>query len=321
MIEYILFIAGVVLLLKGAGFLVDASSSLAKKMGVPALMIGLTIVAFGTSTPELIVNVFAAINGTTDITFGNIIGSNLSNILLILGLAAILYPLRLKKSTVWKEIPFSLLAVIALFVVSNDFIIDKIGVFSLTRGDGLILLLFFAIFLYYTIESARKNKRYLEDEKLEIKELTYARISLMLVCGLVGLYLGGMWVVEGAVFIAEQFGMSQFLISATIVALGTSLPELVTSITAVMKKDIDLAVGNIIGSNIFNVFWILGVTSLITPIKIPYFINIDILFLVFVTVLLFLFMFLGKKHKLERWQGLLFVILYICYLAFIIARG
>jgi cation:H+ antiporter len=321
MITYILFVAGIILLIKGAGFLINGASSLAKKFGVPTLVIGLTIVAFGTSMPELIVNIISAIKETTEVAFGNIIGSNLSNILLILGIMAIVYSLKVERSTIWKEIPFAFLAVLVLFIVSNDFIIDKISVFSLARVDGLIMLCFFAIFLYYALELARRNKAHLESETIKIKTHKGHTIFFMIAAGLVGLFFGGKWTVEGAVYIAQQFGLSQFLISATIVAIGTSLPELVTSITAALKKEVGLAVGNIVGSNIFNIFWILGVTSIIAPVTIPDFINVDILFLVFVTFLLFLFMFIGKKHELQKWQGVVFVTLYVGYIVFLIVRG
>jgi cation:H+ antiporter len=321
MITYILFVIGIILLIKGAGWLVNGASSFAKKLRVPTLVIGLTIVAFGTSMPELVVNIISAIKGTTEVAFGNIIGSNISNILLILGIMAIIYTLKVDRSTIWKEIPFAFLAVLVLFIVSNDFIIDKVSVFSLTRVDGLIMLCFFVIFLYYAFELARRNKAQLETKNIEIKTHKGHLSFLMIGIGMIALFLGGKWTVEGAVYIAQQFGLSQFLISATIVAIGTSLPELVTSITAALKKEVGLAVGNIVGSNIFNIFWILGITSIIAPVTIPSFINVDIIFLIFVTFLLFIFMFIGRKHELQRWQGIFFVLLYIGYIAFLIIRG
>lgn len=323
MIEYILLIIGIAFLIKGADYLVKGSSSLAKKLGVPTLIIGLTIVAFGTSMPELIVNIISAINGTGEVAFGNIIGSNMANILLILGATALITNLKIQHSTTWKEIPFSFLAVIVLFIFSNIFFLDKLNINSLLRIEGIILLLFFAIFLYYVFELAKRNKSQLEDKKIEIEIEKHSGlvIFLMILGGLIGLYFGGKWTVEGAVSIAQAFGLSQFLISATIVAIGTSLPELITSITAALKKDVDLAVGNIVGSNIFNIFWILGVTSVIRPIPFPSFINMDITILLFVTFLLFLFMFIGKKHELERWQGIVFLLIYVSYIIFIIMRG
>lgn len=321
MLEVIFFVVGILFLIKGADYLVEGSSSLAKKFGVPTLIIGLTIVAFGTSMPELIVNIISSFKGAAEIAFGNVIGSNLSNILLILGITALITKTKVQSSTVWKEIPFSLLAVFVLGVFANKFILNGLNVFELTRADGLILISFFAIFLYYVFELSKKKKYQLEDKKLQVKQRSSFKIVWLILIGLIGLYFGGKWTVEGAVNIASWLGMSQFLISATVVAIGTSLPELVTSVVAAMKKDVDLAVGNIIGSNIFNVFWVLGATSLIAPISIPSFINIDLLILLGASFLLFAFMFIGKKHELERWQGAMFIIFYILYLIFIILRG
>jgi cation:H+ antiporter len=319
MLEYLLFVLGFVLLLKGAEYLVKGSSILAEKFGVPKLLVGLTVVSFGTSMPELIVNVLASLEGTGDIALGTIIGSNLSNILLILGITAILYPPKLQHSTVWKEIPFSLLAVVVLFILANDFLIDGISTFDLTRTDGLILLSFFAIFMYYLV-GMFKNKNGQNDQKSVVKEKN-SMIALMIIGGLIGLYFGGRWIVDGAVFIAKNFGLSEFLISATIISIGTSLPELITSITAAMKKNVDIAVGNIVGSNIFNIFLVLGISSTINPLPIPTFVNEDITFLCVITALLFTFMFVQNKHKLDRNQAVLFVLLYLGYVAYVILRG
>ncbi len=321
MLQYALFILGFAFLLKGADFLVKGSSSLAKKLGVPSLVVGLTVVAFGTSMPELVVNMFSAFEGSTDVAIGNVVGSNISNILLILGLTATLYPLKVHHSTVWKEIPFSILGAFVLFIAANDLMIDRISFSMLTRIDGIVLLCFFGIFLYYVYEMAKDRRNKLQDRKLEIKEYNYYKISLMLLLGVAGLFIGGKWVVDGAIFIARQAGLSEFLISATVVAFGTSMPELVTSVTAALKKDVDLAVGGAVGSNIFNIFWILGLTSVITPIALPAFVNFDILFLLFAALSLFLFMFIGNKHELDRWGGVVFVIFYIIYIFFIFVRG
>lgn len=321
MMEYFLFIIGFGLLIKGADFLVDGSSSLAKKFGVPSLLIGLTVVAFGTSMPELIVNIFSATRGATDIAVGNVVGSNIANILLVLGLTALICPLKVHRSTVWKEIPFSLLTVLILFVVANDLLIDRLSLSLLTRIDGIVMLCFFAIFIYYVFEVAKEKRNQMQDRKLEIKEYSNYRIFSMIFVGLICLIFGGEWVVKGAITIAKNFGLSEFMISASIIAFGTSLPELATSVMAAIKRDVDLAVGGVIGSNIFNIFWILGITSVITPIVLPAFINFDIFFLIFATLTLFLFMFIGKKQELDRWGGFIFLILYIAYIAFIVFRG
>lgn len=321
MLEYILFVVGIFLLIKGADYLVDGSSSLAKKFKVPTLVIGLTIVAFGTSMPELIVNILASLKGNGDIAFGNIVGSNIANILLILGITATIKLLKVQHSTTWKEIPFSLLAAIVLLVFASTMFLDKLAISSILRFEGIILLLFFAIFLYYVIELARRNKSQMKDDKLEIKKLSSLKIFLYILGGLVALYFGGKLVVEGAVALARLFGMSEYFISLTIVAVGTSLPELVTSIIAALKGDSDMAIGNVVGSNIFNIFWILGVSALIAPITIPTFAIIDLLVLLGTTFLLFLFMFIGRKHELERWQGMVFILMYVAYIVHLIMRS
>lgn len=321
MLEIFLFIIGFFFLIKGADYLVEGSSSLAKRLGVPSLVIGLTVVAFGTSMPELLVSVFSALEGVTEVAIGNVVGSNIANILLILGFTAIICPLKIQHNTVWREIPFSLMAVFILAVVANDLLIDKITFSSITRTDGILMLFFFLLFLYYVFEMAREKSFQLRDRKLEIEERNNYRIFLMIVLGMGGLFLGGKWVVEGAAFIAEQAGLSRFLISATVVALGTSLPELVTAVVSAIKKDVDLAVGGIVGSNIFNIFWILGITSIISPIALPSFVNFDLIFLMASTILLFSFMFVGRKEEMDRWQGFLFLMLYMAYIILIIIRG
>lgn len=316
-LQTILLIVGFGLLIKGAAWLVDGASSFAKRLGVRDIVIGLTIVAFGTSTPELIVNLFAALGHNTDIAVGNIVGSNIANILLILGVAAVIYPLRVKKATVWKEVPLSLLAAIAVFILLNDVLIDDGASSVLTRIDGLVLLLFFGIFLYYTYGISRVEGSSGSDTKIRSITLSLA----MIVGGLVALVAGGKLIVDGAVAIATNLGVTQSLIGLTIVAVGTSLPELATSAVAAYKRNADIAVGNIVGSNIFNIFFILAITSAVTPLPIAANLNIDIAVMVVTSLLLFFAMFLGKKHTLEHWQGLSFILLYILYTGYLIWRG
>ncbi|QQR84029.1 calcium/sodium antiporter [Candidatus Peregrinibacteria bacterium] len=315
MLTYILFIIGFGLLIKGADFLVDGASSIAKKLEISAIVIGLTIVAFGTSAPELIVNIFASASGNTDIAIGNILGSNIANILLILGIASMIYPLATKRNTVWKEIPLSLLAAIVLGVIANDALIDGSEYSGLTRTDGIVLSAFFVIFLYYTFGIAKMSE---ESAEMEIEQFSHLKSSIYIVCGLIGLALGGKWIVDGAVKIAELFNVSQSLIGLTVVAVGTSLPELATSAIAAYKKQTDIAIGNVVGSNIFNIFWILGVSSIIRPLPFNENSRIDILMTIFASLILFLAMFIGKKHSVERWQGLLMVLIYIGYIVFLI---
>ncbi|MFA7253320.1 MAG: calcium/sodium antiporter [Patescibacteria group bacterium] len=320
--EYVLLVIGLIILIKGADFLIEGSSSIAKKFGVPTIVIGLTIVAFGTSLPEFLVNIIAASKGSTEMAFGNIVGSNIANILLILGITALIRPQKVKRSTTWKEIPFGLLGAVALLIFANDKLIDRTQISMLSRIDGLALILFMIIFLYYLIEITLKNKTEIcETNETETKILPTWKTVFYIIIGLVTLYFGGRWAVDSAVTIARNFGMSEYLISATIVALGTSLPELATSVKAALKNQSDLAIGNIVGSNIFNIFFVLGVTALIIPVVVPASINFDLIFLAIISLLLFLFMFIGKKHQLERWQGSLFLAGYLFYIIFIVMRG
>ena len=319
MLTYILFFIGFIFLIKGADLLIEEASALARRLGVSSLFIGLTIVAFGTSLPELVVNVFASFQGKADIAISNILGSNICNILLILGLGAIIYPLTLKKETVWKEIPFSFLAVILIALMANDVLIDGGSSSALTRIDGLVLICFFIIFLYYVFNIARVKTS--QEVKKEDRSSSLISSSFKITLAFVGIFLGGRWIVDGAVTLASNLGVSQALIGATIVAFGTSLPELVTSIVAVCKKNVDLAVGNIVGSNIFNIFCILGLSAIIKSIPFSYFFNLDLLILMVATFLLFLFMFIKKKSVLERWQGIIFLSLYLFYIITLIVRG
>ena len=313
MLTYILFVFGFVVLIKGADLLVDGSVSIAFKLKISTIVTGLTIVAFGTSSPEFIVNIFASAEGNTGIAIGNILGSNIANILLILGVSSIIYPLVTKKNTVWKEIPLSLLAVVIIGVLVNDAFFDGSTFSALTRIDGIVLLTFFIIFLYYTYSISKVRR---ETADLHIKELSYLKSSIYIIAGLIGLVLGGKWIVDGAVKIAELFNVSQKLIGLTIVAVGTSLPELATSVVAAYKKHIDIAIGNVVGSNIFNIFWVMGFSSLIRPLPFSRDCIIDILMVIFSTIILFVIMFVGKKRTIEKWQGILMVLIYIVYILF-----
>lgn len=317
MLTYILFIVGFFILIKGADLLVDGSSSIARKLNISNIVIGLTIVAFGTSAPEFIVNIFASINGNTEIAIGNVLGSNIANILLILGIAAIIYPISAKKNTVLKEIPFSLLAALIVAVTANDIIIDGNTSSVITRIDGLVFLGFFLIFLYYTLSITKSDD---DINEKPIKELSFVQAGLYILVGLAGLVFGGKWIVEGAVTIAESFNISQSVIGLTVVAVGTSLPELATSAVAAYKKQSDIAIGNVVGSNIFNVFWILGASSIIKPLPFNTDSNADILVNIVASLILFFAMYVGKKHVLERWQGVLLVLLYLGYLVFLITN-
>jgi cation:H+ antiporter len=315
---YLLFFIGFVALIKGADLLVSGASSAAKRLGVSSLVIGLTVVAFGTSAPELMVNLLASYQGNTDIAIGNIIGSNIANIFLILGISAMIYPLAVGRGTVWKEIPFALLAILLVAVMANDQWLDGAATSAITRTDGLALIGFFIVFLYYIFGIATQSSG---GESEEVVMYSWVRSSIMMILGLTGLVIGGKWIVDGAVAFATSLGVSEALIGLTIVAIGTSLPELATSAVAAYRKNVDIAVGNIVGSNIFNVFWILGLSSIIAPLPFNPSLSIDIFVAVGATILLFLALFVGRRHQIERWQGGLFVFGYVLYMVYLIIRG
>ncbi len=309
---------GFLILIKGADFLVNGSCVLAKKLHVSNLIIGLTVVAFGTSAPELFVNITASLDKNVSIAIGNIIGSNIFNILLIAGMSAVIMPLSVTVGTVWKEIPFSLLATIALAVLANDVSLDGDSCSVLSRTDGCVLILFFLVFMYYIISIARQHESFELEQVIEmglVKSLIYVAI------GFIALFFGSKLVVSSAVALAATFGISQSFIGLTIVSAGTSLPELATSAVAAYRKNSELAVGNIVGSNIFNIFFILGISSIISPLPLAGTFNFDLFVLTVSSVLLFIFMFTGKKHVLDRWEGWTFLIAYIAYVLYLIKRG
>ena len=321
-LSIILLTIGLAILVFGADYLVKGAASLSKRMKIPSLVIGLTVVAFGTSAPELIVNIMSAINGTADIALGNIIGSNITNILLILGLATLFTSLSVQKSTAWKEVPFAFLGVLVVLFMTQDVLFNGATENILTRSEGFVIIGFFAVFMYYIFEIAtKKNRQDSPEEQEDIEMFGMNKSILYTIGGLVGLFLGGKLLVDNAVILAQMLGMSEFLIGLTIVAIGTSLPELATTIIAARRGQADLAVGNIVGSNIFNIFWILGLTAVITPVPVSGQALFDILACGFATLLLFVFMFIGKKHELEKSQGIIFLLVYLAYMIFIIMRG
>lgn len=319
MTHLIYIFAGLFFLIKGADMLVDNASSLAKKFNISEIVIGLTIVAFGTSAPELAVNILASLSGNTEIAIANILGSNVANILLILGIAGIIYPLAVKKETVWKEIPLSLLAALLVGFMANDTLIDKMPYSGLTRIDGLVLLSFFIIFLYYIVSLSQNGEA--PENMIDEKKEGVLKLIVFIILGLAGLVVGGKLLVDSAVALALAWGVSQSLVGLTIVAIGTSLPELFTSVIAAYKKKADIAIGNVVGSNIFNIFWILGLSAIIKPLPFSPASNIDIMMTIAASALLFLFMFIGKRHLLERWQSGILLIIYFIYIYTIAIRG
>ncbi len=328
MFEFILFVVGLAILVKGADFLVDGASSLASRFKISPIVIGLTVVAFGTSSPELVVSLTSALSGNTDIALGNVIGSNIFNILLILGISAVIFPLVVLKNTTRKEIPFSFLGAILIAVFGLQIAINT-GVFDLSvisspevvgtigRTGGIFLLAFFIIFLYYTFGIAKVTG----ESEIEIKKRSLSIIFLFILLGLLGLTFGSKIAIDNAVAIARMFNLSDAFIGLTLVSAGTSFPELFTNIAAVRKKNTDIAVGNIVGSNIFNIFLILGVTSLVKDIPIRGIQLVDIAVLIGATLILLISIFIWKKHSIGRREGIFMLLLYIVYIAFLLIRG
>lgn len=313
----LLLILGLVLLIKGADWLVDGASALARRYRVSELAIGLTVVAFGTSAPELVVNTFAASNNLPDIVFGNIIGSNVFNLLAILGIAGLISPLAVQSSTVWKEIPLSLFAALLCWFLVSDQMIWHAASNILGRGDALILLVFFLGFLWYVKKQLSNDQQGVE----QTEEKASVKTWLFIIGGLAGLVIGGQLVVSNAVDLASLLGVSEKVIGLTIVAAGTSLPELATSVMAAIKKNIDIAVGNIIGSNIFNLLLILSASALVRPMGYTIKFNPDMLVLVLGTLFLFMAMFTGKKRKLDRWEAALMLLAFVGYTIYTVMMG
>jgi cation:H+ antiporter len=318
LLPILLFVVGMAVLIKGADFLVDGASSLAKSMGVSEIVIGLTVVAFGTSMPELIVNIFASAQGHADVAYGNVIGSNMGNILLILGISGLIYPLSVKRNTAIKEIPFAILAGIVLFILVNDQLFFKEPLNILSRFDAMILMVFFVIFIFYAFKISKLD---FDAESESHKIMPRGKSILFVFLGLAGLVGGGKLVVDNAIVLATFLGISQKLISLTVVAIGTSLPELATSAMAAYRRKSDIAIGNIVGSNIFNLLLILGVSGLIKPLPFDAVFNVDLYIMQIATLILFVFMFVGKKNLLERWQSFLLLLMYIGYTVYLIKRS
>jgi len=310
-LSYLLLPVGFLAVVKGADWLIEGSLFIARKLHIPDLIIGLTIVSMGTSLPEFAVNTIASYRGNNGIALGNIIGSNICNLLLILGLSSIIRPLKVQKNTVFKEIPFSLLAAMVVFILANDVILDHSSEMVLSRSDGLILFTFFAVFISYIISLGKNNNLEVAENNAKI---SLTRALIYLISGILLLYFGGGWVVTGATSIARYAGLDERVIGLTIVALGTSLPELVTSVMATLKGNDDISIGNVVGSNIFNIFFVLSSSALIRPIAVESIVSRDILVLIFASILLIYFLLLSKKHILSRWPGIIFLMIYFGYM-------
>ena len=320
-LTFLLFGLGFVLLIKSADWLVEGAGSIAKRFGIPELVIGLTIVSFGTSMPELIVNVLASVKGSSDLAIGNVFGSNIANILFILGASALVRPLPIQKSIYFTEIPISLMATFMVGFLANASLFGMDEGTSISRFDGILLLLFFGLFMTYIFVVSRDKKDDFLDENAELALMTMQRSLFLILVGVVGLFFGGKWIVDGSVLIAQRVGLSESFIGLTIIAIGTSLPELVTSVVAAYKGRADMAIGNVIGSNIFNIFWILGLSATIKSLPFATINNQDILMLILANTVLIFAVINGKKPSISRFEGFVFVALYAGYLWYLIMRG
>jgi cation:H+ antiporter len=308
--DILCLLGGLVLILLGANYLTDGASSLAKKLKVSDLVIGLTVVAFGTSAPELAVSISSALKGSADIAIGNVVGSNMFNTLMIVGCTAFFAPIMVTKNTLLKEIPLCILAAIALLAICNDINLDNQPFDMISRTDGILLLLFFIIFMVYTFSIARQNS---DEEAEEVKQIPLWLSFIYIIGGLAALVFGGNIFVDGATGIARSLGVSESIIGLTLVAGGTSLPELATSVVAALKKSPEMAIGNVVGSNLFNIFLVLGASASITPLHLIGITNFDLLALIVACILLWLFGVFYKKRTITRIEGSILVICYVAY--------
>ncbi len=314
---YIMLLVGFVLLIKGADVFVSGASSVAKKFNISNLVIGLTVVAFGTSAPELAVSSVAAVNGQNAIAISNVVGSNIFNILVVLGVCSIIKPINVKSNILKNEIPMAIGISVLLFVLLFEGFNFTSGNFILSRIDSLILLIFFAAFMGYIFKSTKSQKEE-ETDAEEIVEIPMLKSIIFIIGGLVAVVFGGNLVVENATLIAQSWGVSETVIGLTIVAIGTSLPELVTSVIACRKGSSDMAIGNVIGSNIFNILLILGISGTISPITVDILAVYDVLIVVIVTVIAYLVSRSGRK--ITRVEGIGMVALFVAYNFYILLR-
>lgn len=323
-LHFLLLAVGLALVIKGADFLVEGASSLARRLSVAEIVIGLTVVAFGTSAPELVVNGFSSLAGKNELVLGNIIGSNICNTLLILGVAGLIFPLTVQWNSVRREIPYSMFVLVVFYFLANDHIFGGIGsgggnnANAVSRWDGVILLVLFVVFMLYAFILSRTKVENNDEDGEEV--FSWLKIWIYILVGATGLFFGGKFTVDNAVAIARDLNVSDKLIGLTIVSFGTSLPELATSAMAAYKKRCDLAVGNIVGSNIFNILLIMGISAVISPIGYPLTLNTDVYVFGGGTVVLFIAMFTGKKRVLDRREAFILLAGYVLYMIYIIIR-
>jgi len=313
--ESINFILGIAALILGGNWLVGGASTLARWLKVPAIIVGLTVVSIGTSLPELVVNIQSVLAGSTELAFSTVIGSNISNILLVLAIGALIVPIKLDYNTRTKDLPYALLATLVIIIFVSDIFLDGSAVNALTRVESFALLGFFAVFLSYMYFTtlANSHKEITED----IAQKKILRSIIIIPLGILFLALGGDITVKSSINLATIFGVSERIIGLTIVAIGTSLPELVTVVIAALKGKVDLLIGNIIGSNIFNIFFVLGITGLIRPLQIESIPIIDFGFMLGAVFLLIGSLYIGEKHTIKKYQALLMIVAYVSYVVII----
>jgi cation:H+ antiporter len=315
-VSSLFLLSGFFILLKGADLFVDGAAQLARGVNVSPMAVALTLVAFGTSAPELFVNISAGISDSTDIALGNVLGSNIANILLILGISALVRPLTVSKGIVWKAIPFALLSVVMLWVLASDVYIDGAARSTITRSDGLVLLGFFAIFVVYTASIAAPVSGLPTVNPAPADSAV--RMAMKLTIGFFGLLFGGRWIVDSAVILGDYLAIPRAVMGLTVLAVGTSLPELATSAMAARRGDVEIAVGNVVGSNIFNVFFILGISAVLRPLPFNPAANVDMGVMMAAGILLFVFMFTGRVRIMDRWEGALALLIYFLYIGYLL---
>ncbi|WP_457599906.1 calcium/sodium antiporter [Hydrogenivirga sp.] len=308
LLNVVKLVVGIAVLVKGADLLIAGASGLARRVGIPEFVIGLTLVAFGTSLPELTVNVQASFKGASDITLGNVIGSNIANILLILGVAGLIRPLSIHRTFVKKEIPLNFLSILVLFAMVSDRLLDGSSLSFVSRSEGLVLITTFVGYLYFLAAFLERDNVYNKGV-----EMGLVKGAVLVGVGLVGLILGSEWTVSGGVGIATALGVSQVIVGLFLIAIGTSLPELLTSAVAAYRGNPDIALGNVAGSNIFNVSLVLGASALVNPIPVPDRVFRDLAVLFFATFILFLSNYTGRRYTVSRWEATLFLLVYVAY--------
>lgn len=315
--QSLLLLTGFALLISGADLIVGGASALARRLRLPPLVIGLTLVALGTTSPELVVSVMASWQGSGALALGNALGSVIANVLLILGMSAIVAQIRVRQHAVWRNIAFALLAAVVVGLLGNDRWLLQADGSALSRLDGALLVALTAV--YFGVTFKRTHRRRLQS--LNLPDYPWMKAMAMFVGGLAAVVAGSQWIIQGALALAAAWGVSQTFIGLTIVALGTSLPELATAAVAVHRHRVDLAIGNIVGANILNLLLIIGVSAALRPLPFPSALNFDLAVATIATVLLFLFLVVGQRFVLQRWHGLVMVTLYVWYLAIAAGRG